>query len=556
MNNLFYSVWGYRPVTEPDVPLSTLMDNALDSSVEPTNDYRFNPIMSLKNEYRKNYTNNLQLNGFVEYEFIKGLKLKVSGGYTYDARSNDTFNNSKTRYGSPISTDKVNAQVVRQQRLTWLNENVLTYQVNINKKHFFNSLLGITLQNSDYEYYSFKTTNIPNESLGMAGMSEGIPSTTSSEKSSWSMMSYLGRVNYNYMSKYYATASFRVDGSSKFAKKNRYGLFPSASLAWNFSEEDFMKEYKSILSNGKLRASWGLTGNNRVGEYEAYALLKMAKAASNNLPSGVYPFENNQNSIGMVPISLANKDLKWETTEQWNVGLDLGFFDERIGINVDWYMKTTRDLLLDASLPYSTGYYSAMKNVGKVRNSGLEFTLNTININRNGFRWSTNFNIAFNKNKVLELAENQTSLLTSANAFIVAAGIHAGLVVVRAFALTHQNAHSLRHIHRYAVKAAVRGTRQRVHRVLFRPLFRVFHALCNRIRMALSAVHKVVVQKRLFYIFRHVRFALTGFAAPVNHAVQVALIQCFFLPVQCRYAQLHAGVFHAHVLDEFMVQLT
>ena len=140
----------------------------------------------------------------------------------------------------------------------------------------------------------------------------------------------------------------------------------------------------------------------------------MAKAASNNLPSGVYPFENNQNSIGMVPISLANKDLKWETTEQWNVGLDLGFFDERIGINVDWYMKTTRDLLLDASLPYSTGYYSAMKNVGKVRNSGLEFTLNTININRNGFRWSTNFNIAFNKNKVLELAENQTSLLTSA----------------------------------------------------------------------------------------------------------------------------------------------
>ena len=414
MNNLFYSVWGYRPVTEPDVPLSTLMDNALDSSVEPTNDYRFNPIMSLKNEYRKNYTNNLQLNGFVEYEFIKGLKLKVSGGYTYDARSNDTFNNSKTRYGSPISTDKVNAQVVRQQRLTWLNENVLTYQVNINKKHFFNSLLGITLQNSDYEYYSFKTTNIPNESLGMAGMNEGIPSTTSSEKSSWSMMSYLGRVNYNYMSKYYATASFRVDGSSKFAKKNRYGLFPSASLAWNFSEEDFMKEYKSILSNGKLRASWGLTGNNRVGEYEAYALLKMAKAASNNLPSGVYPFENNQNSIGMVPISLANKDLKWETTEQWNVGLDLGFFDERIGINVDWYMKTTRDLLLDASLPYSTGYYSAMKNVGKVRNSGLEFTLNTININRNGFRWSTNFNNAFNKNKVLELAENQTSLLTSA----------------------------------------------------------------------------------------------------------------------------------------------
>ena len=135
----------------------------------------------------------------------------------------------------------MNAQVVRQQRLTWLNENVLTYQVNINKKHFFNSLLGITLQNSDYEYYSFKTTNIPNESLGMAGMSEGIPSTTSSEKSSWSMMSYLGRVNYNYMSKYYATASFRVDGSSKFARGHRYGYFPSISAGWIMTNEKFME---------------------------------------------------------------------------------------------------------------------------------------------------------------------------------------------------------------------------------------------------------------------------------------------------------------------------
>jgi len=111
---------------------------------------------------------------------------------------------------------------------------------------------------------------------------------------------------------------------------------------------------------------------------------------------------------------LANKDLKWETTGQWNVGLDLGLFEERIGITVDWYLKTTTDLLLDAQLPMSTGYYSAMKNVGKVRNSGIEFTLNTLNFNKNGFKWRTNFNIAFNKNKVLELAENQTSLLTAA----------------------------------------------------------------------------------------------------------------------------------------------
>ena len=420
MNNLFYSVWGYRPVTAPDKPLSSLMETVIDETIDSSSDYRFNPIMSLKNEYRKYYINNLQINGFAEYEIIKGLKLKVSGGYTYDSRNQDQFNNSKTRYGGPTSTDKVNAQVVRQQRLTWLNENTLTYQTNIKKKHFFNALAGITFQNSDYEYYSFRTTHIPNESLGMAGMSEGQVGATSSAKSSWSMLSYLGRLNYNYQSKYYATASFRVDGSSKFNKDNRYGYFPSASLAWTFTEENFMAPLKKIISSGKLRASWGLTGNNRIGEYDYYALLAVLKSrvgaytSNNSIPSGVYPFDNDATNAGVVPTSLPNKDLKWETTEQWNLGLDLGFFDERIGITMDIYRKTTRDLLLDATLPYSSGYYSAIKNVGKVRNDGLELSLNTTNIKNRDFKWTSNFNISFNKNKVLELAENQTSLLSFA----------------------------------------------------------------------------------------------------------------------------------------------
>ena len=419
MNNLFYSVWGYRPVTSPDTPLSFLMDSATDNAVDSSNDYRFNPILSLKNEYRKNYINNLQMNGFAEYEVIKGLKVKVSAGYTYDARKNDQFNNSKTRYGGPTSTDKVNAQVTRSERLTWLNENTVTYQTNIKKKHFINALAGITFQNSDYEAYAFRTTHIPNESLGMAGMSEGQASTSSSAKSSWSMLSYLGRINYNYKSKYYATASFRVDGSSKFNKDNRFGYFPSASLAWTFTEEKFMKPIKSILSNGKLRFSWGLTGNNRIGEYDYYQLLSVLKSrigsytATNSIPSGVYPFENDATNAGTVPISLQNKNLKWETTEQWNLGVDLSFFDERIGLTMDIYRKNTRDLLLAAQLPYSSGFYNATKNIGKVRNDGLEISLNTLNIKTRDFQWSSNFNISFNKNKVLALSENQTALLTA-----------------------------------------------------------------------------------------------------------------------------------------------
>lgn len=415
MNNLFYSVWGYRPVNYPGQSLDALLNDLVDDDLDASNDYRFNPIADLRNAYRKYYINNLQLNGYVEYEFLKGLKLKVSGGYTYDNRHTDTFNNSKTRYGGPTSTDKVNAETVRQQRLTWLNENILTYQTNFKRKHFLNTMVGVTLQNSDYEFYSYRMKQIPNESLGMAGMSQGRFDKSSSTLSSWSLLSYLGRFNYNYKSKYYATASLRADGSSKLSKKNRYGYFPSGSLAWNFSEEGFMPGYKKWFSNGKLRLSWGLTGNNRIGEYDYLALLDIIKShVTTGLPNTVYPFDNNSANVGVAPISLPNEDLKWETTEQWNLGLDLGFFDGRIGFTADIYRKTTRDLLLDATLPYSSGYLTAMKNVGKVRNDGLELTLNTVNIDAKKFKWSTNFNISFNKNEVLELSENQTSLLSIA----------------------------------------------------------------------------------------------------------------------------------------------
>lgn len=417
MNNLFYSVWGYRPVAYPNGSLDDLRNELIDpGTVDDATDYRFNPILDLENTYRKNYTNNLQLNGYVQYEFLPGLKLKVTGGWTYDNRHNDIFNNSKTRYGGPRSTMGVNAEVRRSERLTWLNENLLTYQKNWKNRHSLSAMLGTTLQNSDYEYYAYSTRDIPNESLGMAGMSQGTINTTDSSKSSWAMFSYFGNANYNYKSKYYATFSFRADGSSKFSKKNRYGYFPSASLAWSFTEESFMEQYKKWLSSGKLRLSWGLTGNNRIGEYDRYALLDMIRShrETANIPNTVYPFDNVIESVGVAPISLPNEDLKWETTEQWNLGLDLGFFNERIGFTMDIYRKTTRDLLLNATLPYTSGYVTAMKNIGKVRNQGIELTLNTVNIDKKDFKWSTNFNIAFNKNEVLELTEGQTALLSTA----------------------------------------------------------------------------------------------------------------------------------------------
>ena len=419
MYNLFYSVWGYRPVTAPNVPLSSLKDNVRDEDIG-SGDYRFNPILSLTEEYRKRFSDKLQINGSVEYEFIDGLKLKVSGILTKDFTKSETFNNSKTRSGGPTQSYGVNASVSHGERTTWLNENVLTYQTNFKKKHFINLLGGITLQNADYNTYSAKTVQITNETLGMAGMGDGIPQSVTSTITSWSMLSYLGRINYNYKSKYYATASFRADGSSKFRGKNRFGYFPSASLAWNFSEEHFMKSIRKYISNGKFRLSWGQTGNNRVDEYATYALLEMLKSkrgdymGTGSIPGGAYPFNNDLNTLGAVPTTLPNKNLKWETTTQWNVGLDLSFLRNRIDVTMDWYHKVTDDLLLNATLPASCGYVSATKNIGKVSNTGFELTINTTNIKTRKFRWTTNFNIAFNKNKVLELAENQDVLFSSA----------------------------------------------------------------------------------------------------------------------------------------------
>jgi TonB-linked SusC/RagA family outer membrane protein len=413
MNNLFYSVWGYRPVTEPGVPLSYLLDNAYDESIDTSNDYRFNPILSLNNEYNKRLTTYIQFNGYLEYEFLKGLRLKVSGGYTDTRWNYDTFNNSNTRYGSKISTEGVNATVARYSRKTWLNENTLTYQTNFQRKHYINALLGFSLQNSDYEAYSTHTINIPYESRGMAGLEDGTPTTIVSNKTSWSMMSYFARINYNYKSKYYLTFTMRADGSSKFRGDNRWGYFPSAAASWNFTEEEFMQPLKNVISNGKLRLSWGLTGNNRVGEYDTYSIYSQQLTGTSSIPSGIYVSDNTAN-YGVVPTSIANKDLKWETTEQWNLGLDVSFIKDRINFTVDLYRKTTRDLLLYASLVPSSGFSNAYKNIGKVRNQGIELTLNTVNIKNKNFQWTSNFNIAFNKNKVLELAENETALLSYA----------------------------------------------------------------------------------------------------------------------------------------------
>ena len=420
MNNLFYSVLGYRPVTEPNVPLSSLLTNIKDDTVDDLRDYRFNPILSLENEYSKRWVTSFNVNSFVEYEFIKGLKLKVSGIYTGEDRRQESFNNSKTKSGYPGSTNGVNANLNVIHKETWLNENTLTYSRTFARNHHFSALAGMTLQSYLTKTNQTGYKQIPYESLGMAGIALGELSSSSSAISESTLMSFLGRVNYDYASKYYITASFRADGSSKFAKNNRWGYFPSMSVAWNISNENFFRPAKHIINDLKIRAGWGQTGNNRIGDYDRFSMLDMTYANSGNYSSSngiihsVYPIDGNASNVGVSPVNLGNEDLKWETTEQTNIGVDMSFFDSRINLVLDVYDKKTYDLLYYTELPLTSGYGGAMKNIGSVGNRGLEITLSTVNIKRRNFEWTTDFNIAFNKNEVLSLAEDVSALTSIA----------------------------------------------------------------------------------------------------------------------------------------------
>ncbi|MEI6945575.1 TonB-dependent receptor [Paraflavisolibacter sp. H34] len=398
MNNIMVSVWGGRPVS-PNVT-SGMEDLLFDPSIDPANDYRVNPAVNLKNLVRDNITRNLTANAYAEYLILPRLKLRVTGGYMDNQLRQEQFNNSLTQYGNLRQPNGVNGSLTFQQSSSWLNENTLAWDTKIND-HSLNLLGGFTLQGDKSSRYGMSAIQLPNEKLGISGLDEGVLQPLTATSSLSSMSSFLGRMNYSYKSKYLLTASFRADGSSRFSEAHHWSFFPSAALSWRFKSEDFLKNL-DVLSDGKLRLSYGHTGNNRVGDFSYLTAF--------GLPIGNNYVFNNSYVAGIVPTGLGNKNLKWETTQQANLGLDLGFFNQRLTLGVDAYQKKTVDLLLYASLPPSVGYDKAYKNIGSVQNRGLELTLGTVNVTGRDFSWNTGFNISFNRSKVLALAENEESL--------------------------------------------------------------------------------------------------------------------------------------------------
>ncbi|MDE5989553.1 MAG: TonB-dependent receptor [Duncaniella sp.] len=399
--SIMYSMWGYRPVGS--LWQEDLMNDLYDDSLDPTRDFRINPVMAVKNEYNPTYTYNFISNAYLQYKILPNLLLRISGGYNKIDQRREIFNNSSSRLGHPRTNEKVNGSLTHYERTNFLNENTLTYIFKLKKGHNLKVLGGFTLQDAEYFSDGFTSINIPNEELGIAGLDEGTVTKSPVTKTGNALMSYLARVDYNYKSRYMVTVSYRADGSSKFPKDNRWASFPSTALAWGFGQEQFMKNL-TWLTSGKLRFGVGTTGNNRVSDYASLTSLVISPTTGYSV--------NNSPLKGVVPSSLGNADLKWETTVQYNAGLDLSFLSERINFTADYYYKRTKDLLLKATLAPSMGFLSAYKNVGSVSNSGIELTLNTVNIKTRDFTWDSNFNISFNRNKVLSLNEDEPSLAT------------------------------------------------------------------------------------------------------------------------------------------------
>jgi TonB-linked SusC/RagA family outer membrane protein len=410
---LLYSVWGFRPVTGNDTDLT---GDLLDPDISVTNDFRVNPVISTSNELRQDKTRNLTANGYLNYAIIKDLSLKITGGISNRMIRGDAFYNSQTSKGTPLIPTNTRGSygiVAFEETNNWVNENTLTYKKKLGN-HSFDVLGGFTMQGRSLDSYGLTSTNVPNESLGLSGLDEGTPFANVALESENTLVSAIGRINYNYKSKYLLTGSYRADGSSKFAANNRWGYFPSGAFAWRMSSEGFMKPL-TFISDAKFRVSYGLTGNNRVNDYATYASLSFLPVNPNLTLTNNYSFNNATPGKGVIPSTLPNQDLKWETTSQLDLGYDLSLFKNRISIVADVYKKVTTNLLLNANVPYTTGYIKALKNIGKTENRGLELSLTSVNIQSPSFTWSTNFNISFNRNKLLALAENEKTLLSTIN---------------------------------------------------------------------------------------------------------------------------------------------
>lgn len=374
-----------------------------------------NPIASLNERTSKRRRYYVLANTNAEWEIIKNLKLKVAFG----ANISDTKSPSYTpSYIYDGASSHGSASINQSDTYSWLNENTLTYDLQVKKNHHFNFLLGYTQQENRSESFSAGSSDFVSDELLYNNLGSGsVISTPSSSSSKHALISYLGRINYNYADKYFLSASLRSDGSSRFGEDKKWGVFPSLGLSWNVAKEAFFKPYTKTVNDLKIRLSYGVTGNQEIGNYQSLSTLSSSRYLFNEEPA-----------VGFSPDRISNANLGWETTHQYDAGLDVGLFNDRLNIGIDYYFKKTTDLLLSVNIPWSTGYSSSLQNFGSVQNKGFELTVNSKNF-IGKFKWDTSFNFSFNRNKVLELGGGVDAYITSnmTYAYIVQVGEPLGL---------------------------------------------------------------------------------------------------------------------------------
>jgi TonB-linked SusC/RagA family outer membrane protein len=331
-------------------------------------------------------------NTALTYQILDALKLRVSAGIDGNYGRSNNYAPSNISIGQPGGR----ASRSYGNGSSFVNENLLMYTKEFNK-HFLDVIAGMTYQSDKSQGLSsgtavgFISDVYQDNNLGSA-TTKAQPSTSYTD---FQLISYLGRITYNFDSRYFATITGRYDGSSKFGENNKFAFFPSAAVAWRVSQEKFMQDLTSV-SNLKLRASLGISGNQAIDPYTTLARL-----------SNTNVIFNNQNYTGFVQGSLSNKGLKWETTRQLDLGIDLGLWRDRVQLTADYYKKKTTDLLLNVTLPSSTGFGSVLQNVGAVQNEGYELDLTTNNIT-GAFKWTSVLTWSANRTKVLDLGNDAT----------------------------------------------------------------------------------------------------------------------------------------------------
>ena len=358
-----------------------------------------NPVAVTREVQALDNTSKILGSIYVNYTIVKGLDLRVSLGVDQYHNIQDYYNPSFTYSGS---FNGGQARYAATDLNSFLSENTLSYSTSFNSNHRLDLLGGITYQRRSNRTFIDIGSGFPSDRLGFYGIAqaENVPDIYTGFGDE-ALLSFLGRVNYGYAERYLATVTYRVDGSSKFGPNNKYGHFPSVALAWRINSESFMDNVPSIYSL-KLRASMGTSGNDAIPNYLYIPTMT---------PS-VYYFNNSGASTGYSQGIIANDDLKWETTRQWDIGLDVAFLQGRISVVSDYYNKFTYDMLYYAEVPYTSGFSNALINVGSMVNRGFEFTLNTVNIAR-ALTWNTDFSISFNKSEVTDLNNNSDTYISN-----------------------------------------------------------------------------------------------------------------------------------------------